>query len=136
MELTISHNPLRMLAKTFMAAIPIKVIKQQLPDGIQKDHKYTIRHPQYGAMGVVECLSTASQPLMDIKSSVGYMVQGDANLASDLRTDHKLMNADAVQIVIFRFVRRYDKPFQDMIIAETKRAGLDLTFHQPTLNFQ
>jgi len=128
MEIQVNNNSLRLLAKSFMLVLPVKHIK------LEANGKYTIIHERYGKLGIAECQQINTIHLCEVKPLVGLMSSGSTFLQSELRDQYRLLNTDLVQCAAFRFIRRYDEPFKNLIQMETKNAGIEFSFQTQLFN--
>lgn len=129
MELLIDQNLMRLTNRQFMVLVPEKL-------GVLKPgSKVNIRTDQYGQMGVAEVSSVFPCPLFDIKVMMSLMTDGDISAKDRLKQQYNIYNADTIYCAALRFIRRYNAAFENMIAAETKKAGLSLSIHQAKLAF-
>lgn len=118
MEINITTNHLRLLSDTFMF-IGHKTT-------IVEGRTYKCTSDKYGILGDAECLSEFKTQLYNLPVSAMRLTDGNTNTINELKRKGA-KNLDNVQCCVFRFKRRNDDAFRELIDKETVKAGMKIT---------
>lgn len=128
MEILIESNHMRLLAVQFLHLHTTGVNRN-----IVVGEKYKCVSAQYGDMGVVECTHLYSQNAYDISKATQMLSLGHDQFMQRLR-DKGGNTAALMQCCVFKWVRRYDAPLQQMVATELAKMKHPLV-RQPELSF-
>ncbi len=125
MNLTVTTNATKLLNNYWAEIVPLKRMD------VAQGGVYNIVHPEYGVMGQARCEQRHTCMLNDLKPMVLAM-HGDMDFVAKCVEGERMFKVDTVQVCVFRFLKRSDTAFPEMMRKEMSAKGVPMV-EQPSL---
>jgi len=119
MELNVNKHLSKLLNAYFMHLVPFKISK------VEKGKTYVCISPEYGELGILECISVHTSHLCEVSETVSLMANGNKMFQQDAEKIG-IKKLDMIQCCIFKFNKRNNAAFVKLIEREASKMNLQL----------
>lgn len=123
MEIKVESNYLKLLGDTFFH------LHNNRNGKVEAGKSYICCTKAYGEVGTVECMTVTTTPLFQLKAMPSLL--HNAILTYRAQMPYlAVKDSDIISYCVFRFVKRYNGQFLQLINKECEKIGLELTTQQ------